>query len=378
MKIGIVVLFINSFGKKGLYNSQEVGLAKALSRRGHIVTVYKCVEKKEKESCEILSEGIEYKCIPVNKIGNNAITDFAFLDKALDMIFCFTDIQLYTNKLYKWAVKNEVVMLPYVGITESTSSNQLVRFIMNANTKRVFRLYDKIGVFAKTKSVMDRLQNHKVQCVQIAPVGLDFDLLYSEYRKEDVCKIKKLLNLTQEHKYVLLVGRIESDRNPLDGVEVFEKLVSESSKFRLLVIGTGSLRENLKRELKKKKLLSRTIFIEKVPNNKMWMYYRIADRLISFSRTEVFGMSILEAMYYECPVYVVRAPGPNDIIIDKKNGYLFDSAERMADSICDYDNMNEKIRSNEHMYIINNFGWDNTASLIEKFYYKKRKVCKDK
>ena len=43
MKIGLLITSIGSFGKKGYYNAQEIGLAKALDSLVDEVRVYKLV-----------------------------------------------------------------------------------------------------------------------------------------------------------------------------------------------------------------------------------------------------------------------------------------------------------------------------------------------
>lgn len=41
MKLGILCTMINGFGRRGYYNSQEIGLGRALARKGHEVMIYK-------------------------------------------------------------------------------------------------------------------------------------------------------------------------------------------------------------------------------------------------------------------------------------------------------------------------------------------------
>ena len=41
MKIGIIALSLNKHAVPGFYNSQELGMGKALAAAGHTVTVYK-------------------------------------------------------------------------------------------------------------------------------------------------------------------------------------------------------------------------------------------------------------------------------------------------------------------------------------------------
>lgn len=46
MKLGIICTMINGFGRRGYYNTQEIGLGRELERQGHEVTIYKCVKKQ--------------------------------------------------------------------------------------------------------------------------------------------------------------------------------------------------------------------------------------------------------------------------------------------------------------------------------------------
>ena len=38
MKLGIICTMINGFGRRGFYNTQEIGLGRELVRQGHEVT----------------------------------------------------------------------------------------------------------------------------------------------------------------------------------------------------------------------------------------------------------------------------------------------------------------------------------------------------
>ena len=56
MKLGILCTMINGFGRRGYYNSQEIGLGRALARKGHEVMIYKGIDPSEKEEKVIRSQ----------------------------------------------------------------------------------------------------------------------------------------------------------------------------------------------------------------------------------------------------------------------------------------------------------------------------------
>ncbi len=364
MNIGILVLFVNSYGKKGLYNSQEIGMARELASRGHRVTIYKCVDSSQNRTVESISDNITYHLEPVKNLGNNAITNFNWLDKTLDALISCSDIQLLTSKAYRWAKRHSVIFLPYIGIAHSNSLSTPKRFLSNLLAVNSFRTYKKTKVIAKTNAVKNELNNKGIKNVSVAPVGLDFDLLKKDYADVSRELLLSELDLEKDTKYILIVGRLSHDRNPLDVIPVLSKVNSNDPNTRLIVIGKGPLKQALQDELLSKGLSDSVIWIDQVNNSEMWKYYRIADALVTFSKGEIFGMSILEAMFYELPVYAINAPGPNDIIVHGKTGYLFKTPEEMADSITL--DIPDSIGKMAHQRVIADFSWKHWADIIEK------------
>ena len=51
--------------------------------------------------------------------------------------------------------------------------------------------------------------------------------------------------------------------------------------------------------------------IAALPNEQVQPYYHAADAFLNFNDHEIFGMSILEALYAGCPVIARHAPGPD-------------------------------------------------------------------
>ena len=56
---------------------------------------------------------------------------------------------------------------------------------------------------------------------------------------------------------------------------------------------------------------------------------------VNLNRHEIYGMAILEAMYYECPVIAFHAPGPDFLLDNGRCGYLCGSDEEMLSALSD-------------------------------------------
>ena len=128
------------------------------------------------------------------------------------------------------------------------------------------------------------------------------------------------------------------------------------------MIGSGPLKKDVENFIFNRKLDNVILLQEKIPNKDMWRYYVSADCSLNLNRVEIFGMSILEAMYYECPVVAFAAPGPEMIISDKIDGYLFNDVEGI-------ENLVEKAISNGRLSkaketIETRFMWTKTAEIM--------------
>ncbi len=126
------------------------------------------------------------------------------------------------------------------------------------------------------------------------------------------------------------------------------------------MIGKGELGEQVEQDIDKRKIREVVRRIQQIPNNEIWKLYRISDVFVNLNEGEIFGMSILEAMYYECKVVALHAPGPDYIIENNISGYLAKDDKEVLD----------KILSNQidcklvKMRVIKKFVWKTTARLI--------------
>lgn len=64
-----------------------------------------------------------------------------------------------------------------------------------------------------------------------------------------------------------------------------------------MVIGQGSLTGELQDALRTHKLENRCTCIPQLPNATVQAYYHACDVFVNFNDGEIFGMSLLEAMY---------------------------------------------------------------------------------
>lgn len=142
---------------------------------------------------------------------------------------------------------------------------------------------------------------------------------------------------------VIFVGRLNKKVKGLDFLVDIIKLVNDKdSKIRFVIIGEGKDKQYVIRAIKKKKLEKIVDIIGYTDN--VEMYYKEASILISTSRWEGFGMTIIEAMANGLPVIAFENTGPNEII-KSQTGILIPQYDinQFAEKIC-------YLLENEHIW----------------------------
>ena len=104
-----------------------------------------------------------------------------------------------------------------------------------------------------------------------------------------------------EGDYVLYVGTLQPRKNLLRLIKAFSQLKDRGLK--LVIVGKkGWLYGEIFKLVKKKRLTDRVIFTGFVPDADLPAFYRQAKCFVLASLYEGFGLPILEAMAYGCPV----------------------------------------------------------------------------
>ncbi|MDO5424822.1 MAG: glycosyltransferase family 4 protein [Eubacteriales bacterium] len=362
MKIGIMVLSIGSFGKKGFYNLQEIGLAKAMDALCDETKVYKLVPMSE-EGKEEHIEGTRHafiRSLPSKRVGTNGVPDMELLERDLDALICFSDTQLMLPKVYRWAKKYHIPLFPYIGVVESHSTNPLKKAVIDMLFLRNVAVYRKCHCFVKTLSVRERLTRAGVQGVTVVPVGLDSDLLHADYEHVCVSKLKKKYGYREADKVLLFIGRLIDEKQPVKMIDILAEIRQKDASYKLLMVGTGELKDAVEARIQKLGVQDDVQMVERIPNSDIWELYRFADALVNLNQQEIFGMAILEAMYYGCKVVAWNAPGPNLIVESGVSGWIASNEKGIIAGIID----DKKMQEDAHLRIVEHFLWKNAAEKV--------------
>lgn len=327
MKIGILRLYCGKSGTAGYYNIQEIGIAKEYARNGHTVDIFLLNNSLRDIEKMSIAERITLVSLPCKRIGNHGIFDLSVLKRRyIQLLQINGDNQLYLSRVLNYCKKNSIASYCYMGVLKSDNSNKFKRLIMDGITEFNFHSLVNTTIFVKTPTVLMQLNRKGLDGI-LAPVGLDSSIIPNIPTNDN---LRDELGYTRSEKILLFVGRMEAYKSPLSAIDVITRLPQD---YNLLMIGSGGMTNAVKKAVSENKLEERVRVIERIPNAEIHRYYRMCNALLNFNKHEIFGMSILEAMYQECAVIAMHAPGPDYIIENGINGWVVENIEEMVKRI---------------------------------------------
>jgi 1,2-diacylglycerol 3-alpha-glucosyltransferase len=204
-----------------------------------------------------------------------------------------------------------------------------------------------------------QLMGKGVKNIVVAPVGLDLSVIPSIAESKE--ELRSQLQIPLDKTVICCVSRLDPSKQPLDFFELTPLL---DPTYYYVFIGDGIQKNEFKKRIETFHLNENLRYIDKIANGEIHKYFRLCDYLVNFNDNEIFGMSILEAMYQGCTVVAKKAPGPDYIIEDGISGYLVGTIEQMADTIKTKRMTKEKAIER----VMKHFTWDTTASIVNDLY----------
>lgn len=347
------------------YNCQELGLSKALNEKGLKVSL---VLAGEKESTETF-DGVQIFRLPFKAI-NQQLGLFLGYKKLLEKINP-TLIQVHDMGLFmsfavtRWAKSHGIPCFLIQGNYETTRKPFLKQFEICFNLLfGRYILQNVAGIGCKTKRASQYVKSYLNCETKVTHVGLDVSKFDNSVDRE----WKKDLGL-QEKKVLLYVGAIEHRRNPFFLLEILSHL---SNNYVLLIAGEGSLKQEVKKKIVEKGLTDRCFLLGKIPQNQLPSLYKSSDVFLLASNYEIYGMVVLEAMYFGVPVISSCTAGSESLIIHGKDGYVMRTLDPKSwTETIEQTVGNPKMKIYARKKIEKEFLWDKIADQFLDLYFDK-------
>ena len=175
--------------------------------------------------------------------------------------------------------------------------------------------------------------------------GLPYDDLVARYGLEG-------------KRIIVHVGRVSYEKD----IDMVIRAMSKVDA-HLLIVGKGPAKEDMERLVRELGLEDKITFTGFVSDEELPRFYNMADMVISASKFETQGLTILEAMATGKPVACRNGRAFAEIVKDGVNGYLFDDDEGCVDAINRCLNAPEDVRRASFQTAMEN----SRARSIEKY-----------
>ncbi len=133
----------------------------------------------------------------------------------------------------------------------------------------------------------------------------------------------------QSDKRILSVGRLSPEKDPIELLEVFNLVHQKFPEYHLDIVGDGILHDKLEDKIEEMKL---TDSVTLHGNRNRDYINELLSRTpicVSTSKTESFGIVVLEAFAYGVPVVAyTRAQRIKEIVTDEYDAFLVENANR--------------------------------------------------
>ncbi len=161
-----------------------------------------------------------------------------------------------------------------------------------------------------TNSLKKELEERGFERVALVPMGVDIELFQ---RNPNAIKPDNL-----QKPIFTYLGRVAPEKN----IEAFLECSLPGSK---LIIGDGPARETLETKYKHS-----ATFVGYKKGKEIIDLLSISDVFVFPSKTDTFGLTIIEALACGLPTAAYDVQGPNDIIENGVDGYLGENLEENA------------------------------------------------
>ncbi|MGC8599935.1 MAG: glycosyltransferase family 4 protein [Nitrososphaeria archaeon] len=190
------------------------------------------------------------------------------------------------------------------------------------STKRDLEGYIRLGAGVTAKQVYPFIDHNSLK----------------EPRESDIRKVLDKLNLKQDEKKILVVGRMDPIKSQDLAISAIKNVGA-----KLILVGDGSFtgstlargkssgwREYLNRRAKEEGVEDKVIFAGYLNEEELFAIYKASDVVVLPSKLEGFGLTVCEGWRYRKPAVVSSGAGVSELILDGVNGYKFEAGDVLS------------------------------------------------
>lgn len=366
-KLKIAVL-VKRFSLTGGSEKYALEVVRRLVARGHEVDVY----ARDTVDREKLA-GLGFVAVPAGRLGYFCVLDL--------YSFARETHRLLADKLYDVIHSHERGHMPRDISTLHSFSYRGAGYIEYPFYKKLLQVYlsprswlhlwlEKMQMTAPyLVAVSDVIRAdlakyyNRVDNVSVITPGVDTEWFDPDWIAGKRPELRAEEFITEKELAILFVGS-EFRRKGLDRL-----IPAIGPGMRLIVVGRGERMRHYRDLVDRHGLVGRVEF--KGLSDDVRRYYAMADVVVLPSRSEAFGMTILEGMACGLPVIVSANSGAAALIRDGDNGFIWHQQTDLAGILARLKDKDLRLRIGRHAReTAMNFTWDKVTDKYEALYYQ--------
>jgi glycosyltransferase involved in cell wall biosynthesis len=273
-------------------------------------------------------------------------------------IWCYYPLHIlisaFAMPFYIWYKKIDVYHNPYFFgpffkivkskniITVPDLYHKTIPDKMDALHKRLLNFFSVIAVKKADKIIVisgqtknDVFKYYKFKASKVVLVLEAIDIEFDEPFIEGFSSKVQQAGI-EKNKYILNVGSILANKGVDDLVRAYHNLLQENKTFEFKIVFAGN--NNTPYYEKVKNLIQsldlpdeKVIFLGYTSENDLHNLYKYAKMYVAPSYFEGFGLTVLEAMKFDCPVIARNASSFPEVVEDA--GLLFNNVDELSAQI---------------------------------------------
>ena len=195
-----------------------------------------------------------------------------------------------------------------------------------------FRLRKAEAIVAPTQKVEKVLKNYGIHNpIRVVPSGIALEQHKERLSKEERREKRRTLGIPEDHTVLLNLGRLGTEKNLPELIELFSIAISHNPKLTLLIVGDGPARKELEELTMRLGVADHVIFTGMVDPSEVHRYYQLGDIFVSASTSETQGLTYIEAAANGLPLLCRRDSCLDGVLVEGKNGYEYEAEKEFCE-----------------------------------------------
>lgn len=211
-------------------------------------------------------------------------------------------------------------------VTYVFPSQRLGAYFVGKLSKLRLRKADAIvAPTAKVESVLKNYGLHNP--IHVVPSGVALEQHKQRITEEERRQKRKDLGIPEDAQVLINLGRLGTEKNLTELVELFAMTRANNSKLLLLIVGDGPARQALEETAERLGVKGLVIFTGMVAPEEVHTYYQLGDVFVSASTSETQGLTYVEAAANGLPLLCRKDPCLDGVLVEGLNGWEYEAQE---------------------------------------------------